>query len=65
MEVLHQAYPHLHEVFLEWALYDAGNDVLVALELLRINAGQPNSGSVMFNWKANRSLTQSVGASFR
>lgn len=41
MDVLHQAYPHVPDVFLELALSDADGDVIDALESMLINVGDP------------------------
>lgn len=45
MDVLRQVYPEVEDVFLESALYDAHNNVVIALELLRNDIGEPNDGT--------------------
>lgn len=46
MDVLKRKYPQVLDIFLEGALEDADGDVLEALELLRINLGDPIEGLV-------------------
>ena len=46
MDILKSKYPEVFPFFLEGALEDAEGDVLEALELLRINLGDPTEGLV-------------------
>lgn len=61
MDVLRQVYPKVEDVFLESALYDGHNDVVIALELLRNDIGEPNDGTNAFE---NFNLASKTKASF-
>jgi len=47
MDTLRKAFPQVPDIFLENALSEADEEVLVASELLRIHVGNTNDGRKM------------------